>query len=233
HLLQTKPTPHNHLIFYLHGGGYILGPGTPQWSLSQYLARHTQHDLALLDYPKAPENNAATTIDITNQAFDHLLKQYPANHITIIGDSAGGGLALALAHYRRDHNLSLPRQLILLSPWLDLTLAHPAIPQYQNDVILDQQGLILCGLSYAADQDPQHPYLSPINAPPHQNLPTHIFASTAEILYPDCHDYAQLAQQQNAPTHLHTYHQTPHVWPLIPMPETTHARQKMRTLLTP
>ena len=110
------------IIVYLHGGGYCFGSSltTHKVGLTR-LAKQTRLVCYSVDYRLAPEHQYPAALDDALIAWNHIVSQNPNCNIILAGDSAGGGLSLALMMYLRDNNKRLPDGLVLFSPWTDLT----------------------------------------------------------------------------------------------------------------
>lgn len=113
----------NKIIYQLHGGSYL----TPHINLYfknaiRYLKINENIQVVSLDYRTAPKNVFPCALEDAYEGWKYLLSQgYDSNDIIIVGDSAGGNLALALCLYLRDHEFPLPKGIILMSPWADMT----------------------------------------------------------------------------------------------------------------
>ena len=115
----------NTVLLYLHGGAYITGSCHTHRGLAGHLAQSAGLDCFLLDYRLAPEHPFPAAVEDAHNAYLALHDQDPARTIVLAGDSAGGGLALALALRLRDAGHAAPGAMALLSPWTDLTLSLP------------------------------------------------------------------------------------------------------------
>ena len=140
----------------------------------------------------------------------------------LAGDSAGGGLALGLAQDLLADGAPLPERLVLLSPWLDLTLSNPAIPEYERrDPWLAKAGLVEAGLVWAGGDDPTAPRLSPRNGALTGLPRVALFVGTREIAYPDVADLGRSAAEAGVEVDLTVAEGAVHVYPLVPAPEGT------------
>ena len=112
-----------YVILYCHGGGYSTGSRKYARTLTSKLASSTFMDVLCFDYRLAPEHPYPAALEDALKAWDYLmLLGYGAREVIVAGDSAGGNLALALALKLKEQKRLLPRGLVLMSPWTDLTL---------------------------------------------------------------------------------------------------------------
>ena len=150
------------MIFYCHGGAFVVGPSRLEWSHAAKFASAIGCHLALYEYPKVPEHDSAETRAATMTAYELIAERYGAQNIAIAGLSAGGGLAVStMLQLHRDGH-SLPIATALFSPWLDMTVAHPdARTKVDTDKLLPIEILRRDGALYAGSMDPANPLLSP------------------------------------------------------------------------
>ena len=117
-------------ILYIYGGTFVLQPSVFHWRFMDKLAYETLHEVVLPIYPKAPEYTYRETHQAIEQAYRRLLKETDADNIVIMGDASGGNMALSFVQKLMEQDeLPLPRQLYLISPWLDLSLSNPDITE--------------------------------------------------------------------------------------------------------
>jgi len=112
-------------IVYTHGGGFVNPLTKPHWDIVEALIKTTGATVTVPIYPFAPEHQYMETFRELEQVYQGLLKHVAPERIIFCGDSAGGNLAVAQALNYRERGLPLPAQLILFSPWLDITLSNP------------------------------------------------------------------------------------------------------------
>lgn len=153
-------------LLYLHGGGYVFGASKGYRNVGGHIALATQSDVYMADYRLAPEHPCPAAVDDALDAYQWLLQQgYAPEKIAIGGDSAGGGLALAAAVELRDRKLLQPAALMLISPWLDLTLSGESIAVKANvDPLLQRSWLARSARQYMQDQPLDSPAGSPLFA---------------------------------------------------------------------
>jgi monoterpene epsilon-lactone hydrolase len=176
-----------HLIF-LHGGGYILEANPFHWKMVEKLARIYQLSVSLIDYPKAPEYTFQTTHQVLLKAYKEIINRHENQEIILLGDSAGGGMALSLLQVLRENKIQpYPDKTILLSPWVDLTMKNPEIPDYAaRDFLLPLEALIYAAKEYSGGEDLNDPRLSPLYGDMADLGSIMLVYGTEEILYPDC-----------------------------------------------
>lgn len=174
---STKAT-----ILYLHGGAYCIGSAATHRALSSHLARAAGLPVFAVDYRLAPEHPLPAALDDAIAACRALTE---AGTVAIAGDSAGGGLAVATALSLRDQQATPPVALVLLSPWVDLTLAQLSDTAAPHEVMLSTAWLGACAAHYLAGVGATDPRASPVFADLRGLPPVLIQASPGELLEND------------------------------------------------
>ncbi len=127
---MKAPHGRHRAILYCHGGGYTSGNLGYARVLSSKLANATGYDVLSFEYRLAPEFPYPAAVEDALRAWDHLmLLGYGARDIVVAGDSAGGNLALVLCLRLKAAGRRLPRALVLMSPWTDMTMSGPSYAQ--------------------------------------------------------------------------------------------------------
>ena len=190
--------PSTHVI-YFHGGMYTLdaNSGHKRWMI--HLFEKADCKVTFVDYPLAPETKVVETIEMVVHTYQFLTGCFPEDNFVLMGDSAGGGLALVLAQYLRDHHFGRrPGKLILYSPWVRLDMQNPALPDLaEKDLILDIDELEKSARAYAGEHDLSHPFLSPYYASCDDLGEIHVFYGSDELLAPDIRLLDEKCQQEN------------------------------------
>ncbi len=218
---------------YFHGGAYIWQGDFFHWRFLRKLMRGLDCRASYVDYPIAPEHGCAETMSMVQKSYENLVKNYPADEFVFIGDSAGAALALALAQkLHREKFPKQPQKMILISPWLDLTLANPQIePIAAEDPILSVKALSLAADLYARGADKSGYLLSPINGEFNGLGEIHIFSGTRDILWPDCRRFFVIVKKAHHNIFLYEYENMPHVWIFFPFRQTKEAISKIIEIL--
>lgn len=176
-----------YIILYCHGGGYSTGSSLYARTLTTKLAASTSMDVLSFDYRLAPENPYPAAVLDAMQVWDYLmLLGYGARDIVIAGDSAGGNLALALCLQLKSQKRLMPRGLVLMSPWTDLTASGKShITKAAVDPVLNADYLAQMIENYAAGQELTNPLISPLFGDYKGFPPTYIQVGSNEILQDD------------------------------------------------
>ena len=139
-------------LLYLHGGAFIFHIQAGQWALPTELLDRLGGVVLTPFYPLAPEHDWRAGIDAARRVYLGLVDECGAHNVVVIGDSAGGGLALSLAQVLRDAGEPLPAALVLFSPWLDLAVKGDDQPAIQRiDPALSIEVLRAAGRLWAHD----------------------------------------------------------------------------------
>lgn len=212
----TKPTK---ALIYLHGGAYIHQITRRHWHfVSRLVDAGCRVDVPL--YGLAPRHTYREAFPFITAVHQHLLDHHSPESVTWAGDSAGAGLALAVTQTLPECGLPMPDRLILLSPWLDITMSNPQIRQVeQRDPWLSSAGLIEVGRAWAGGDNPRDPRLSPINGPIAGLPPLDLYIGTADIFDPDARALREQAEQAGVAFRLTEVDDAFHVYALAPVPE--------------
>jgi epsilon-lactone hydrolase len=205
--LRTANDQSTQVILYLHGGAYILGGAASHGSLAAQLGYAAGAKVYLPDYRLAPEHPFPAALDDALSAYRWLLAQgHEANNIVIAGDSAGGGLALATAVAIRDGNLPQPAALVLISPWLDLSLSGDSIKSHvSRDPILRPSWLRWSAGVYCGEHPAEYPLCSPLFANLAGLPPMLVQVGSEEILLDDSRRLEQRAQAAGVSVQLQVF----------------------------
>ncbi|MEX3629400.1 MAG: alpha/beta hydrolase [Burkholderia sp.] len=214
-------------LLYFHGGGYYFCSPTTHRPLVFALTAKAGARSFSVDYRLAPETPFPAAHDDALAAYAALLEAGvdPAT-IVLGGDSAGGGLALALLVALRDRNVPLPAGAVLFSPWTDLAATGETLRSNDGaDPMFAGAALGRAARLYIGDASPTDPYVSPLYADPAGLPPLLIQAGSTEVLLDDSRRFAESARAAGVEVDLQVWPRMPHVWQMaVPfMPEARRA----------
>ncbi len=220
----------NEHLLYLHGGAYVFEMITPHWNMLERFIEAFACSISVPIYPLAPEYTYKETHAMITKLYQGLIKKYPK--VSLMGDSAGGGLCLALMQTFREEEIPQPQHAILLSPWLDLSMSNPAIADVvHEDAFLLPEGLKAAGEIYAGGTDLKDPKLSPIYGDLKNLAPLTVFMGSHDILVCDARLLQERAKKENVALSYFEYPGMFHVWIAINIPESRDAINKIKNVI--
>ena len=221
------------VILYMHGGAYIYNIQKVHWQFIEKLLKKTGATIVVPDYPLAPHFNSEDTLSFMHTVYAELIEKFTSDTIHFMGDSAGAGLALTLGQSLRNEGFSLPQQLILLSPWLDISMSNPEILAVDHDdKILGIRGLQLAGESYAGNLDLKDYRVSPLYGDLHHLPMLSIFIGTHDLFIADSRTLKSKLESENISFNYYEYPKMMHVWTVIPgLNEASHSLDQIIKLI--
>ncbi len=207
---SRRPDPRRTIV-YVHGGAYVNPPPL---------------------YPLAPAGTAATVVPLMLDV-DAAVRARYGPRVVWAGDSAGGGLALATALALRDQGRTVPDHLVLVAPWLDVTMSNPGVGQVEpRDPSLAVPGLQHAGRLWAGGTDPRDPLVSPGFADLDELPPTTLVVGDRDLFLQDCRDLAERAGRAGVDVSLVEAAGGFHVFPAVTfLPESKAARRHVSARL--
>lgn len=212
-------------VLYLHGGGYISEIAPQHWTLISKLASAGATVHVPL-YGLAPQHTFTEAYALLGAVYEGLTDD--AAQLTIMGDSAGGGLALGFTQTLRDAGKPLPRGLTLITPWLDIACRSPRIAEIEpHDPWLAKTGAVLAGKAWAGGADPDDPRLSPIRGDMTGLPPIDAYYGTRDITYADGPELQRLCREAGTRVNMTVAEGLYHVYPLMPIRQGRRARRRI------
>lgn len=204
------------VVVYFHGGGYVSGSPVTHRELMARLAWAAGVPVVGVRYRRAPEHPFPAAYEDCSAAFRAAAKgDLGEGPVALAGDSAGGGLAVALARELRQKGEGLPAGLLLFSPWVDLTLSGESITgRARQDKILQPLLLERTASLYLDGADPKDPRVSPLFTSLEGLPPTLIQVGTAELLLDDALRLARRLESYGVTVELKVWEAMVHVWHL-------------------
>jgi len=205
------------VIYYCHGGGYMLGSARAYRRFLRRLAERTQRDVAAIDYRLAPEHRFPAAVNDALVGYSALLDSgYDARSVAFAGDSAGGNLALVTMLRCKAEGLPAPASAVLMSPWTDLTASGPSyIANRDADPMLPAHRVIDAARLYAGDVDLTHEWLSPVRADLTCLPRLYVLVGSLEILLDDAVSLVERANAAGVSARLHVWDGMPHAFPVF------------------
>jgi epsilon-lactone hydrolase len=220
----SRPDRH---VLYLHGGAYIFGSPPLYRDMMWRIAKAARARVLCLDYRLAPEHPFPAALDDAVAAYRWMLANgADPRHVGIMGDSAGGGLALAALMRLRDEGVPLPAVAVTVSPWTDLALTGETLrTNTARDPLIPiahaQRGVAL----FLAGGDARNPHCSPLYGDPAGLPPTLIMVGGDEVLRDDAVRMAERMRAAGCDVTLEIWPRMYHSWQMLvrALPEATAA----------
>jgi monoterpene epsilon-lactone hydrolase len=221
------------VLFYLHGGGFRLGSLRSHGELAARLGRASGMRVLFPEYRLAPEHPFPAAVEDVLTTWRWLQARHDGP-VALAGDSAGGGLSMALMVSLRDAGDALPAAAVLMSPHVDMTTSGASVAErVEQDPVLTPAALHQMAADYLGGADPRTPLASPLFASLSGLPPLLIQAGTAELLLSDAERLAQAAIEAGVDARLEVQDGGPHVYQLLrDTPEAAAATRSIAGFLT-
>lgn len=201
------------VILYLHGGSYVAETSSNHWKFLEKLVKDTNATIILPDYPLTPKYTYKDVFTMITPLYKEIIEEVPTNNLILMGDSAGGGMSLALLERLSEENVEMPYKTILISPWLDVRLENPEIDNVQKyDKELNKESLKIAGIAYAGKDGIDSYLVNPIDGDLSKLKNITIFTGTYDILNPDVHVLDEKAKKVNVSLEIKEYEGAEHIW---------------------
>jgi len=212
--ISTPESVHERVIYYLHGGAYIMGSINTHRELISRLSRAARARVLAIDYRLAPEDPFPAAVEDSTTAYHWLMSTgVDSARLVIAGDSAGGGLTVATLVALRDAGDPLPAAAVCLSPWVDLEgLGESMTTRAEVDPMIDRGSLLQAAKAYLRDADPHTPLAAPLYADLRGLPPMLIQVGTAETLLDDATRLAERARAADVEVTFEPWDEMFHVW---------------------
>ncbi|MBI5321722.1 alpha/beta hydrolase fold domain-containing protein [Bradyrhizobium sp.] len=221
--VAAPDAPRGNVVLHFHGGGYLIGSAKGSLEYASRLATAVDGACYTVDYRLAPEHPYPAAIDDAVMAYRALLARgIPASSILVSGESAGGGLAVALVLALRNAGDPLPAAILAVAPFADLTLSGPSIKAFNgSDPAANRDLLTFMGASYFQGHEPTDPLVSPLFGDLAGLPPLFVTATEGEVLLSDATRLAERAEKAGVDVTLRLVEDSVHVYTIFPfLPET-------------
>lgn len=214
-------------VFYIHGGAYFMDFTGPHWRLLEKIIKETDAQVIAPAYRLVPFATYREAFDLIIPLYREYCEAHPDKNTILMGDSAGGGLALALTEYFKAEGIHMPDKLILLSPWVDASMDNEQIREYESvDPFLKVTPLRDCAELWKGDLDVHDWHISPIYGDLKGIRNVTVFVGTDGIFYPDISKFFGMLDRDPS-NELIIGEAMNHVYPLFPIPEAKPAVDKI------
>src|SRR5437763_3877204 len=232
--IVTRQSREDRCVLYFHGGAYAIGTAKFYRDLTWRGAAAARATVLFFDYRLAPEHPFPAALEDAVTTYRWLAQRIDPRRIAFMGDSAGGGLALATLHKLRDDGDPLPAAAVAVSPWTDLALTGASLQaNAAADPMLHAALLPALANDYLAGADPMHPYASPLYGDASRLPPILIQVGSDEILHDDAVRMADKLRAAGRDIEIEVWPRMPHAWHLFArlLPEGRHAIAKIGSFL--
>ena len=215
------------MVFYLHGGAYFMDFTKSHWKFIDKIVRKADAQVIAPAYRLLPFATWKEAFDLIVPLYRDYCEAHPDQKIILMGDSAGGGLAVAVTEQLKEEGIRLPDELVLLSPWVDISMDNEEIKEYQpRDPFLSVNQLLLCAEYWQGNLDNHDRHISPIYGDLSGIHHVTVFVGTSEIFYPDVTKFFRMLDEDPS-NELIIGEEMNHVYPLFPIPEAKPAVDKI------
>lgn len=220
-------------VLYLHGGGYVFNITKYHWLFLGRLVNKLRCQVTVPIYPLAPEHCYREVFPVLTKIYRQILSTADASSVAVMGDSAGGGMSLALGQLlKKKGGLPQPKDIVLISPWLDITMSDPMIDEIEpRDPVLARAGPVEAGRMYAGGDDPTGHLLSPIYGDLAGLPVVSLFIGTRDVLLADARRLRSKAQEEKATLNYFEYPGMFHCWVLVRFPEAVRATDQIAKII--
>lgn len=215
------------LIFHVHGGAFVAGSSLAARAHST-LARSIGAELISVDYRLAPEHPFPAALDDVWAVYSEVARGRPT---VIVGESAGGGLAMSLVRRVLDQGGHPPKGLVTMFPWADLTNSSESFVRNESRDLLSRSGLSRSAVAYAGDCDLRTPLVSPLNGSFADFPPTLIVVGTHDCLLDDSRTVSTRMRADGVDATLVEVAGGFHGFILLPVPESKEARRQISSFV--
>lgn len=221
------------IILYCHGGGYTSGNLGYSRPLASKLSHATGWETLCFEYRLAPENPYPAAVEDAVRVWDHLMYQgYGARDVTVAGDSAGGNLALVLLHRLKAEGRQLPKRLVLMSPWTDMTASGESYKERAElDPTITMEYIQAVRAAYSGGADLSDPMLSPLFGDFAGFPPTLIQVGSNELLYSDSEQLMKRMCAAGVLCRMEKWKEMWHVFQIMPIKKAAEAMEHVGEFL--
>ena len=219
-------------IVYLHGGAYCEPPLLPHFMLCDKVAAKTDFEITFPIYKKSPDHTFEETFEFLEKLYRRMVTSVRLENIVFMGDSSGGGLALAFCERIKTIDLPQPARMILLSPWVDVSMDTPFPPEIDRlDPNLQIDFLKEAGKNWAGETDVHDYRVSPTYGDLSNLAPMTVYYGTYEDIIVDARIFKEKCEKAGADLDWREWEGMNHVFVVYPIPEAAKAQREIIEIL--
>ncbi|MFW3591606.1 alpha/beta hydrolase fold domain-containing protein [Staphylococcus caprae] len=233
YIINDKGNRDQRTILYIHGGAWFQDPLDSHFEYIDLMADTLDAKVVMPIYPKVPHRDYRTTFELLNKLYPHLLNKVDdPNQMTIMGDSAGGQIALAFAQKLKKDNMPQPSHIVLISPVLDATFSNPEAQKYEKeDPMLGIEGSKYLVELWAGNTSLDDYKISPINGDLEGLGHITIAIGTKETLYPDAVKLSHMLNEKGISHEFIQGYNLFHIYPIFPIPERQRFLEQLKSII--
>lgn len=198
---STNTIDNSKFVVYFHGGGFVMSGNRRHYSFMMNFNKMTNFNCYYIDYPLAPKHKAIEVIKSVENVVNKIIDFEKNKELILVGDSAGGNLALVIGN-----KFSIAKDILILSPWLDLTMTNREIELMEKkEIMFSKNDLLEAAQKYQGNIELDNKLISPIYDD-FSNKRVRIFAGNDDLLFPDVIKFSEGKDN----IELHSYHKHKH-----------------------
>ncbi len=222
-----KGTSEKHIL-YIHGGGFIYEMAIVHYLFLNKLCARTKATIVIPRYPLAPNYHYDDVLGMLYPVYQGLIEVVDPENVTIMGDSAGGGVTLALINSLKAKNIPQPKDAIVISPVVDMHFDNPKMKKIErHEYIIGIPSLKTLASWYIGNGDVNNYLVSPIYGNYEGLCNISFFIGTHDVLYPDARRFYKKLKSEGIEIAYYEYPKMMHIWALMPIPEGEHALKEI------
>ena len=204
------------VVIFLHGGGYIYGSIESHRAMVSHIAKAIERKVLFVEYSLAPEYPFPAALNETVAVIQQLVRTVPDFQFSIMGDSAGGNLAMSTALKLKSLKAQPALYNVLISPWVNMETVYPSYTKNEKlDPIITKDFVQYAAGLYTAGHDLKDPFVSPVHGDFKGIGPTLILVGAHEVLTDDSVFLYEALEKTGVASELKMYDGADHVWPLV------------------
>lgn len=189
-----KGTNEEKLIFYVHGGGYVSGSCNDHRSFVSAIAYNSNISCLQYEYRLAPEYTFPYALNDSLKVYKSILKRYKPENLIVMGESAGGGLTLAILLALKQENIPMPKAAVAISPWTDLSCSRDSYKTKNKVSVAPTDSWKVFSKHYVGNKDPKNPLISPLFGDLEGLPPIYINSAVDDELFDDGKEFYEKAE---------------------------------------